>query len=75
MATKIGIGVSTKLDSFSAGKEAVRNALHQLARPEADVLVVFRSTIFDQKTTIKAIRSVMNYAPLVGWSSIGAITN
>jgi len=75
MSTRLGIGISTKLDSFSAGKEAARNALYQLARPEVDIAIVFISPIFEQQIVIKAVRSITGYAPLVGCSSTGTIAS
>lgn len=75
MATKIGIGISTKLDSFIAGKEAARSALYQIARQAPNIIIVFISPIFDQEEAIKGIRSIIGEGPLVGCSSAGSITN
>lgn len=75
MSIKLGIGISAKLDSFSAGKESARNALYQLATSEVDIAIVFMSPIFEQQIVIKAVRSITGYAPLIGCSSAGTITN
>lgn len=74
MATITGIGVSTKLDSFIAGKEAANNAFYQINRKEPDILIVFISTIFDQGEVIKGIRSIIEETALLGCSTAGSIT-
>ena len=74
MTTIASCGVSTKLDSFAAGREAAQSAYYQLSRREPDAVITFISTIFDQKETIKGIRSVIRNAPLAGCSSAGSIT-
>lgn len=74
MATKIGIGVSTKLDSASAGKESAREAQLRL-KEHPDILFVFISPIFEQEEVIKGIRSVIKDSLLVGCSSVGSITS
>ena len=75
MATQIGIGISTKLDSFLAGKEAAKSAFSQLGRKSPHILNVFISPIFEQFEVIKGIRSVIANAPLVGCSAAGSITS
>ena len=74
MDTLIGIGVSTKLDSFAAGKEAAKNAAHQLESHHANILIVFISPIFDQEEAIQGIRSIIPETPLIGCSTAGTIT-
>lgn len=74
MSTTIGTGISTKLDSFQAGKEAALNAYRELGRLEPSIIITFISTIFDQQETIRGIRSIIKDAPLVGCSSIGGIS-
>ena len=75
MATKIGIGISTKLDSYLVGKEAAKSAFSQLGRKSPSILNVFISPIFGQFEVIKGIRSVMADAPLIGCSTAGSITS
>lgn len=74
MTTQIGIGISTKLDSFAAGKEATRAAFYKLGRRDPDILFVFISTIFNQSEAIKGLRSIVKETPLVGLSSAASIT-
>jgi len=74
MTTLIGSGISTKLDSFAAGKEAAYSAYLHLGRNNPDIIITFISTIFNQQETIKGIRSIIKDAPLIGCSSMGSIS-
>jgi hypothetical protein len=74
MSTIIGTGISVKLDSFAAGKEAALNAYYQIGRNEPRIIIIFISTIFDQDTVIKGARSIIKSIPLIGCSSIGSIS-
>ena len=74
MSTIIGTGISTKLDSFAAGKEAALNAYYQIGKTNPGIIIVFISTIFDQDIAIKGVHSIIKDTPLIGCSSIGAIS-
>ncbi len=74
MATVIGTGISTKLDSFASGKEAALSAYYQIEKKDPSIIITFISTIFDQETVIKGIRSIIRDAPLIGCSSMGSIS-
>ncbi|MCX5692588.1 MAG: FIST C-terminal domain-containing protein [Candidatus Omnitrophica bacterium] len=74
MPTVIGTGISTKLDSFAAGKEAALNAYYQIGKNEPSILIIFISTIFDQEIVIKGVYSIIKDVPLIGCSSIGSIS-
>lgn len=74
MATMVGSGISTKLDSFAAGREAAQIAYHQLGRRQPNIIITFISTIFNQEEAIRGIRSVIRGVPLIGCSSAGSIT-
>ncbi|MFA5389320.1 MAG: FIST N-terminal domain-containing protein [Candidatus Omnitrophota bacterium] len=74
MATVIGTGISAKLDSFTAGKEAALNAYHQIGKNDPSIIIIFVSTIFDQETAIKGVRSIIKDVPLIGCSVMGAIS-
>ena len=74
MATLIGTGISVKLDSFAAGKEAALSAYYQIGRNEPSIAIVFISTIFDQQEVIKGIHSIIKNTPLIGCSSVGSIS-
>ncbi len=78
MATLIGIGISTKLDSFIAGREAAVDASSKLGTKKPDLLIVFISTIFDQREVIKGVRSISITeitTPLIGCSTAASISN
>lgn len=81
MSLLIGTGISTKLDSFSAGKEAALNSHSQIQKREPDIVITFISTIFDEKEVLKGIRSVFPTTRIIGCSSpatissYGSITN
>jgi len=75
MATLIGTGISTKLDSFAAGKEAALNAYHQIEKNNPSILIIFTSAIYIQHEAIKGVRSIIRDTPLIGCSSIGSISN
>lgn len=75
MATLIGTGISTKLDSFAAGKEAALSAYYQIEKNYPDILIIFISTIYNQHETIKGIRSIIRDTPIIGCSSIGSISS
>jgi len=74
MATLIGTGISTKLDSFAAGKEAALSAYYQIGRNDPGIAIVFISTIFDQELVLQGIRSVIKDTKLIGCSSAGSIS-
>lgn len=74
MATVIGTGISAKLDSFMAGKEAALSAYYQIGRSDPSIIITFISAIFDQEAVIKGIHSVIRDTPLIGCSSPGSIS-
>ena len=74
MSTIIGTGISTKLDSFTAGKEAALTAYYQIGKNNPNVIIIFISTIFDQEVVIKGVKSIIRDVPLIGCSSIGSIS-
>lgn len=75
MATMLGVGISAKLDSFAAGKEAAQIAYYRIGKRNANIAIAFISTIFDQELAINGIRSVIRGVPLIGCSSAGSIAN
>lgn len=74
MSATIGTGISVKLDSFAAGKEAALSAYYQIGKKDPDIIITFISTIFDQEAVIKGIHSVIRDTPLIGCSSMGSIS-
>jgi hypothetical protein len=75
MAIAAGVGLSGKYDSYQAGKEAAILAFQNLRRREADLVIAFASTKFDQERLLDGITSETFKAPLVGCSAAGEITN
>lgn len=75
MATIVGTGISSKLDSFAAGKEAALTAYYQIGKNDPGIIIAFISTIFDQDSAIKGIHSIIKDTPLIGCSSVGAISS
>lgn len=73
MATFIGSGISSKLDSFLAGKEAANSAYYQLGRRNPDIIITFISTIYDQTEVIRGVRAIMKDIPLAGCSTAGSM--
>lgn len=74
MSTIIGTGISVKLDSFAAGKDAALNAYYQIGRNNPNIVIIFISTIFDQEIVIKGVHSIIKDVPLIGCCSIGSIS-
>jgi hypothetical protein len=74
MVTLIGSGVSTRLDSFAAGKEAAETAYYHIGTHKPDLILTFISTIFGQQEAIEGIRSVITEGSLIGCSSAGSIS-
>jgi len=75
MATVIGTGISTKLNSFAAGKEAALSAYSQIEKKDPSIVITFISPIYDQREAIKGIKYITKDTPLIGCSSIGSISN
>ncbi|MCX5687460.1 MAG: FIST C-terminal domain-containing protein [Candidatus Omnitrophica bacterium] len=75
MSTLTGTGISTKLDSFAAGKEAALNAYYQIEKNYPNILIIFISAIYNQHETIKGVRSIIRDTPIIGCSSVGSISN
>lgn len=69
----VGLGLSAKLDSFGAGREAAQSAYYQVKRQSPDLIIAFISTIFNQVEAINGIRSIIRESPLIGCSSTGSI--
>jgi len=74
MSTLIGCGISNKLDSFSAGRDAAESAYLKVKNRPSDIIIVFISSIFEQENVIRGIRSVITDGYLIGCSSDGIIT-
>jgi hypothetical protein len=69
----VGVGKSSKEDSFKAGKEAASEALSKLQRTPG-VLIVFGSTCFDHRKLLAGIISVTDDIPMLGGTTAGEIS-
>ena len=74
MDLKIGVGSSIEQDAKTAGKEAVKNALQQAGVNEANFMLVFGSSRYDQQALLNGIKEISS-APMVGGSTAGEISN
>lgn len=66
---KSGIGRNNNIDSFQAGKGAVREAIDALGGEKPDVIIAFTSISYDQEQVLKGINSVSLRTPVVGGTS------
>ena len=71
--TRVGVGNSRQSDSFKAGQEAAARAFEAIGRQHADLVLLFASTCFEQKTLLKGVGSVFPNSPLIGCSTAGEI--
>lgn len=74
MATIVGVGLSEREESFSAGREAALLAQRQAKDTEADLVIVFASANFTQEDLLQGVTSVTKSSPLVGCTGAGEIT-
>ncbi|MBN1604467.1 MAG: FIST C-terminal domain-containing protein [Chitinispirillaceae bacterium] len=70
-----GIGISTVIDSFDAGREAAENAVQLLGMSTPALVMVFTTPRYELNALLGGIRSVTGDALLVGCTSSGEIAN
>lgn len=76
MAFHIGIGVSRRtLDSRAAGREAAFEAMGELPKQNAQMVVMLASPAFTPEETLAGVREIFPNTPVVGCSTAGLITN
>jgi len=73
MPDKIGVGISSLADSFSAGKEAAFAAINKTGQ-STKALVVFGAMRFDHRELLSGIASVAGNIPMVGGTTAGEIS-
>ena len=73
MAIQAGIGISDKPDPVAAGKDAVKQALDDVAKP--DVFIVFSSVNYLQQQLISGVKERAGNVPVIGCSDAGEITS
>lgn len=75
MATQslVSIGWSGTANAFTAGQAAARMALQRLATHQAQCVLVFGSSWFDQAKLLEGVRTVFTTIPVAGGSTAGEI--
>ena len=71
---RVGVGLSTQEEAFSAGKEAALLARRRAKETDPDLIIVFASVNFEQKDLLEGVMSVSGITPLVGCTGAGEIT-
>ncbi|MEK7560052.1 MAG: FIST N-terminal domain-containing protein, partial [Patescibacteria group bacterium] len=75
MSIKAGVGLSKNKNSSQAGFEAAKFALKQCGEENADFIVVFSSSSFDQRELMKGLKEAIGNTSMAGCTSAGEITN
>src|SRR5215210_1888697 len=73
MATKAGVGMSWHHNPNVAGREAAEQALEKAGIVKPDLVFVFGSIGYDQRSLVRAVREATGEAPLTGCSAEGTI--
>src|SRR5918993_3024143 len=73
MAIKAGVGMSRHHNPNIAGHEAAEQALKKAGLGKPDLVFVFGSIGYDQRSLVRAVRETTGGAPLTGCSAEGTI--
>src|SRR5215207_5382728 len=73
MAIKAGVGMSRHHNPNIAGREAAEQALKKAGVSKPDLVFVFGSIGYDQRSLVRAVRETTGGAPLTGCSAEGTI--
>src|SRR5215213_1495652 len=73
MAIKAGVGMSRHHNPNIAGREAAEQALQKAGLGKPDLVFVFGSIGYDQRSLVRAVRETTGGAPLTGCSAEGTI--
>jgi hypothetical protein len=73
VATKAGVGMSQHHNPNAAGREAAEQALEKAGVQRPDVVFMFGSIGYDQRSLVRAVRESTGGAPLSGCSAEGTI--
>ena len=73
MATRAGVGMSQHHNPNVAGREAAERALEEAGVQRPDVVFMFGSIGYDQRSLVRAVRERTGSAPLSGCSAEGTI--
>jgi hypothetical protein len=74
MATKAGVGMSRHHNPNDAGREAAEQALQKAGVSKPDIVFMFGSIGYDQRSLLRAVREATGGAPLTGCSAEGTIS-
>ena len=74
MATTAGVGMSRHHNPSIAGREAAEQALYKAGVSKPDLVFMFGSIGYDQRSLVRAVRETTGGAPLTGCSAEGTIT-
>src|ERR671912_11652 len=73
MAIKAGVGMSRHHNPNIAGREAAEQALKKAGLGKPDLVFVFGSIGYDQRSLVRTVRQTTGGAPLTGCSAEGTI--
>lgn len=74
MTTFCAVGESRAVDAVRAGREAAAQALEGIQGRNADLVLVFATTGYDQAVLVRSVKEAVGAAALVGCSGEGVIT-
>ncbi|MGB9613828.1 MAG: FIST N-terminal domain-containing protein, partial [Candidatus Margulisiibacteriota bacterium] len=75
MAIKIGVGSSSVMDSYRAGKEAAGKAAAALGGEKGDFALIFTVDKYKQEEVLRGINEVLGDIPLGGCCGTGVLTH
>jgi len=73
MTIKAGVGMSRHHNPNLAGREAAQQALKKAGVAKADIVIMFASIGYDQRSLLGVVREATGGAPLTGCSAEGTI--
>ena len=73
MSIKAGVGMSRHHNPSIAGREAAEQALQKAGVSDPDLVIMFGSIGYDQRSLLRAVRETTGGAPLTGCSAEGTI--
>jgi hypothetical protein len=73
MTIKAGVGMSRHHNPNIAGREAAAQALEKAGVDRPDIVFMFATIGFDQRTLLRTVRETTGGAPLTGCSAEGTI--
>lgn len=71
---RVGVGVSTNINDYSAGSEAAERALESLGDKNPDALIIFAAPKFNHKKMLQGVTSITKKTPMIGGTTAGEIS-